>query len=136
MERKNVNLSNGVLALCVALAGLWGVSRVCSSRRVDTTEIDKEIKAAQVSLDSVAALHNSAVRQHDVYKKRYFDLLPVVGQLEKASEREDKNAEWRLVRDSLFKYRDMAEMQKIAKERAQLRVDTLLYKRERMVRGL
>ncbi|MDE6481476.1 MAG: hypothetical protein K2L25_01490 [Alphaproteobacteria bacterium] len=133
MKFKNINLSKETIALLIALGVIVGIDRGCSSHeKVDTTAIDKEIKAAQTSLDSVATLHDAAAAQRDAYQKRYYDLCPVVGQPEAPSVRAAKDAEWIQVRDSLSKYRDETTVQQIAKDWAQLRVDTLMSKRNRM----
>lgn len=133
MKFKNINLSKETIALLIALGVIIGIDRGCSSHeKVDTTAIDKEIKAAQTSLDSVAALHDAAAARRDAYQKRYYDLCPVVGQPEAPSVRAAKDAEWIQVRDSLSKYRDETTVQQIAKDWAQLRVDTLMSKRNRM----
>jgi len=128
---KGIRVSTDAKILFAGLVLIIGVDRCCFSHEdVDTTAVDTEIKAAKASLDSVAALYNSAAATRDMYSRKCDSLCPRVGEYEAPEVRARKNREWCQYRDSLSKYRDQATVQKIARDWAQLRVDTLQSKRD------
>jgi len=113
----------------IILAGLLliiAVDQGCSSHEdVDTTAVENEIRAAESSLDSVVVRHRASAAARDMYARKCDSLCPRVGVYEAPSVRARKDREWRQYRDSLSKYYDQAIGLQIARDMAQLRVDTL-----------
>jgi len=125
-QLNGIHVSTDAIIVLLGLLLIIGIDRYCFPREhIDTTGLEKEIKAAKVSLDSVNALYNSAATARDMYVRKCNSLCPRVGEYEASEVRARKNSEWRQYRDSLSKYRDQATVQQIAREWAQLRVDTL-----------
>ncbi len=130
---KGIRVSTDTKIILAGLLLVIGVDRCAFSHEdVDTTAVDNKIKAAKTSLDSVTVLRNSAVAMRDMYQRKCDSLCPRVGVPEAPSDRARKNREWIQYRDSLSKYRDQATVQEIARGWAQLRVDTLVSKRDIM----
>lgn len=126
MKFKNINLSTEAIDVLIVLGVIIGIDRGCSSHEnVDTTGLETEIAAAKNSLDSVSVLYGAAASARDMYQHKCDSLCPVIGVPESPAARARKDVEWRQYRDSLSKYRDEAIVQDIARDWAQLRVDTL-----------
>lgn len=118
----------GLLLICVG-SGM----RDCAGREaVDTTEIDKEIAAAKVSLFAAQQSYDAAAEKRDIYRHKCDSLSPVFGVEEAPAVRARKDAQWRQYRDSVSKYGDKAIDLEIARDWAKLRVDTLESKRKIM----
>ena len=118
----------GLLMLCVGSA-----MRDCAGRKaVDTTEIDKEIAAAKVSLFAAQQSYDATAAKRDMYRHKCDSLVPVFGVEEAPADRARKDAQWRQYRDSVSKYGDKAIDLEIARDFAKFRVDTLESKRKIM----
>lgn len=127
MSFKNINLPKGTIAMLIALGTITATEQGCTSRdNAAATELQKEIAAAKTSLDSISALYNAATAKRDMYQHKYDSLRPVVGVYEVPAERARKVDQWCQYRDSVSKYREQAIDLEIAKDWAQLNVDTLM----------
>lgn len=127
MSFKNINLPKGTIAMLIALGAITATEQGCTSRdNTAATELQKEIAAAKTSLDSISALYNAAAAKREMYQHKCDSLCPVVGVYEVPAERARKVAQWCQYRDSVSKYREQAIDLEIAKDWAQLNVDTLM----------
>lgn len=139
MNFKNINLSKKKVAMTiiVSLVGGTVIEAVhgCSSQaKVNVADIDREIDAAQVSLDSVWGLYNAAVAKRDMYQHKYDSLFyaEVIGKQEKTEMHRQKVAEWGGYRDSVEKYNDEATAQSVARIHVQRQIDIMTQLRDRI----
>ena len=136
MTNNDVYLSKQTVVVLLALALMMGTERACVRRKAARLDaVDKEIKAAQASLDSITALQDSACALRDMYHDMYWTLNAAIDLREKSAVCARKDAEWFRIADSLYKYRDEASKQFFAKDAAKCRLDTLLQKRDKILNG-
>ena len=138
MTNNDVYLSKQTVVVLLALALMMGTERACVRRKAARLDaVDKEIKAAQASLDSITALQDSACAlrdmYHDMYHDMYWTLNAAIDLREKSAVCARKDAECFRIADSLYKYCDEVSKQFFAKDSARWRLDTLLQKRDRIL---
>lgn len=130
---KGIRVSTDAKVLFAGLLVLIAVDRCCFGHKdVDTTEIDQEIVDAEIALRTAEGQYQESAALHNMYKNKCDSLCPVVGVPENPADRVRKNIQWRQYRDSVLKYGDRTIDMQIARDWAQLRVDTLVSKRDRM----
>ena len=136
MTNNDVHLSKQTVVVLLALALMMGTERACVRRKAARLDaVDKEIKAARKSLDSITALQDSACVRRDMYHDMYWERNAAIDLRENSTVCARKDAEWFRVADSLYKYRDEASKLFFAKDAARWRLDTLLQKRDRILNG-
>jgi len=130
---KGIRVSTDAKILFVGLLLIIGVDRVIFGYKdIDTTAVDKEILDAQAALRAAQARYQESAAIRDMYKHKCDSLTPVFGVSENPIDRSRKDKQWRQFRDSVSKYGDRTIDMQIARDWAQLRVDTLISKRDMM----